>query len=226
MLMRCPLPSLSDLLVLNPIAEGSYNSDVTLSLSHYAPPGMPSSLPIPFRGVEGGDTITLANMGASPPPSPPPPSPPPSPPPPSPPPPSPPPPRPLITAHTDSGGIYARGFDSCDYGYSEAASQYFTPEGISFPMIGNCRVNGGESVQFTFPEATNAYLLRCSHWDDSSTTNQYGFQYVMGGDVGPDNCQGAIYKASLSAGSYNFDTHSAMFLFEGDASQYPSAPVQ
>ena len=90
-------------------------------------------------------------------------------------------------------------------------------------MTGNCRVNGGESVQFTFPEATNAYLLRCSHWDDSSTTNQYGFQYVMGGNVGPDNCQGAIYKASLSAGSYNFDTHSAMFLFEGDASQYPSA---
>ena len=75
--VNCPIPSFSALLLLHPTPDGAFNSDVNLSLSHYAPPGRADSLSIPFEGLTGGQIVRFHNLIVPPPPAaPPPPSPP------------------------------------------------------------------------------------------------------------------------------------------------------
>ena len=106
--------------------------------------------PLTWAGEPGEDVVTTAFHQMSPPPPlpPPPPRPP-----------SPPPPRPpyelITTTHLGDKIVNWQASDStpsgCDFTFMAAANAYFTPNGIYFPMIGNCSPGQAAGIVINLP---------------------------------------------------------------------------
>ena len=74
-------------------------------------------------------------------------------------------------------------------------------------------INEGESLSFTIPACT-VYMLRVPNWDGVDTT---GWTEVESGQSYLTDYSGmTVYSKEFSAGTYNFDNQSAMYMFASE----------
>ena len=74
-------------------------------------------------------------------------------------------------------------------------------------------INEGESLSFTIPACT-VYMLRSSNWDGVDTTGWALIESDTDYMSSISNLE--VYSKEFSAGTYNFDNQSAMYMFAGE----------